>query len=157
MKEAYLPARIFIITLHFKWRGGWISQKKSQIRKKKFIVFSLHLIFIMLLLLHRPQQAVGTFSASSWYEQFCYFCYYTIWYTHICAKSLLNFHFWFCWSRHFLAINKNYVFFLVLILCRKQNKTHLHISMCSFDIKLLGSFFCFRFIDSLICLKRFSF
>ena len=54
--------------------GGDDFHKKFQILEKKKVHFFLsHLIFFMLLLLlHKPSKAVGTFRALLWYEQSCY-------------------------------------------------------------------------------------
>ena len=50
----------FVLYMAF---GGMFFVKKVQILDKKFHFILLHLIFL-LILLHKPQKAVGTFRAS---------------------------------------------------------------------------------------------
>ena len=44
--------------------GEMISTKNLKLKNKKFRFILLHLIFFVLLLLHRPSKTVGTFRAS---------------------------------------------------------------------------------------------
>ena len=94
---SYKERKLSFCTLYGAW-GDDFHKKFQILEKKNLFYFISHYVVMLLLLLHKPSKAVGTFRASPWYEQSCFSWNVVVEYDFFTYESIGNF----SWIKSFL-------------------------------------------------------